>query len=341
MSNPSLATTNPFRAIISLVALVILSWLILHLIALLGIFLALAYPIWWIFFPQVTACLLCRALPADSTCPFCHHPVHKNDLNPHNFTSVLKNSLLILIISLFSLGVVYGESRLLYQLGFPATPKTAEFVIPPKGQYRLGEIFPLKLEIVGLTTPINAVQTDLGFDPRKLQIVEISTQDSFANIFIQKEIDNSQGYARLTGGLPNPGFFSDHGTFGTVYFKGVQPGLATIDYLSSSLILANDGRGTNILRNPPSISYLITPEAISQSDQQLQSASFSQTVLGTQTRSDQLLFYPDTPILGTTTELSPSPTPPSPSFLARALNLFARLNDTILRFWAHLLHLQQ
>ena len=90
--------------------------------------------------------------------------------------------------------------------------------------------------------PINAIQADLGFNPEKVEVVDISTQNSFANIFIQKEINNETGYARLTGGLPNPGFFSDRGIFGTVFFRGKQPGVVKIDFLPSSMVLANDGR---------------------------------------------------------------------------------------------------
>lgn len=286
MSNPKLITLNPLRALFGFVGIIIISWIFLHLLAFLGVFLALAYPMWWLFFPQLTTCIPCHALTPGSTCPFCHRAIDKNNLRPTLLSAVFKNALLIFFVSIVSIGVVYLESRLLMQLGYPSTPKTAEFVIPPKGQYRLEEIFPLKLEIIGLTTPINAVQTDLSFDPRKLQVVDISTQDSFANIFIQKEIDNERGYARLTGGLPNPGYFSDRGLFGTVYFKGIQPGIVTVDYLDTSLVLANDSHGTNILKDPPSVSYLITPEKVSQADNQLQTALFSDQVLGAKTQSD-------------------------------------------------------
>jgi len=166
------------------------SWILLHALAFLGVFLGLAYPIWWLALPRSTLCIGCNAWASGASCPFCHTPVNHTDLHPKTFTSAVKNALAIVVISALSLGMVFLETRVLYLLGIPRTPQTAEFVIPPKGQYLLGEIFPLKIELIGLTTPVNAVQVDIGFDPRRLAVQEISTTDSFANIFIQKEINN-------------------------------------------------------------------------------------------------------------------------------------------------------
>lgn len=91
----------------------------------------------------------------------------------------------------------------------------------------------MKIDITSIKVPINAVQADIGFEPHKLEVVDVSTEDSFANIFIQKEINNEVGYVRLTGGLPNPGFFADRGVFGTVFFKGISPGIVRIEFLPS------------------------------------------------------------------------------------------------------------
>lgn len=156
----------------------------------------------------------------------------------------------------------------------------------------------MKIEISGIKTPINAVQADLGFDSSKLEVVSVSTDGSFANIFVQKEIDNEGGYVRLTGGLPNPGFFSDNGVFGTIFFRGKEPGIAKINYLPSSMVLANNGRGTNILKDLASISYLILPERISQEDEDMQKKITEFNVLGESTSSTQMKFYDETSVLG-------------------------------------------
>lgn len=268
--------------ILKVIVFILSSWFLVHLLAVFGVFLAIAYPLWWLFELKRFPCLWCR-IKEEKKCRFSHS---------------LFDAGLILVFSLFSFGLVFAESKVLFKMGFPPTPKTVSFVIPSKGQFRLGELFPLKIEITGIKIPINAIQADLGFDPQKLEVVEISTQDSFANIFIQKEINNEVGYARLTGGLPNPGFFSDHGLFGTVYFKGKSAGVTKIKFLPSSMVLANDGRGTNVLRELASVSYLILPEKISPQEERMQKLIISESVKGAKTEETQIRFYEEKKVLG-------------------------------------------
>ncbi len=193
--------------------------------------------------------------------------------------------------------IIVLASSVIHFLAVFLVRKTVTFEIPPKSQYKIGEIFPMKMEIKDIRTPINAVQTDLGFDSNKIEVVDISIKDSFANVFIQKQIDNKEGWARLTGGLPNPGYSSDSGLFATVYFKAKNAGLVEIKFLPSSLVLANDGNGTNVLKDFPSVSYLIVPEKISKEDEDKQQTLVSdKSVLGASTSDKgepgaQLVFF--------------------------------------------------
>lgn len=290
--------------VLIIIPLIIASWFLVHTLAVFGIFLAIAYPLWWLFLPNKTACLLCRVGSEGEECFFCKREIKKKkNVSPSSLASAIFNGILILAFSLASLAVVIGESRLLSKLGFPPTDKTVSFIIPGKGQYRLGEIFPMKIEIAGIKTPINAVQADIGFDQNKLEIEEISTEGSFANIFIQKELNNEGGYARLTGGLANPGFFGDRGLFGTAFFKGKAPGLVKIEFLPSSMVLANDGHGTNVLRELAEVSYLILPERVSEEEEEMQESTVIRpVVLGEKSDDTQMKFYDESEILGAETE---------------------------------------
>lgn len=224
-------------------------------------------------------------------------------------------------------------------MGFPPVQKTVYFTIPPRGQYRLGEIFPMKIDINGIKKSINAVQADVSFDPQKLEVVTISTQGSFANIFIQKEINNEVGYARLTGGLPNPGFFAEHGIFGTIYFKTKSPGITKVEFLSSSLVLANDGKGSNVLKELAVGSYLILPDKISQDENNLQkSVIINPDVLGASAGETQMTFYEDRKVLGIQT----TPTvekKQSNSIVILLLSFLEKFNRFILTLWATMLHI--
>ena len=321
--------------LIKIFALAVSSWILIHLLAILGIFLAFSYPLWYLFAPKQTYCWFCRVKKEGEYCNFCRQPVRKADgISPKSFVSACRNALLLLVFSVLSLGLVFGESKILFKLGFPATPKTVSFVIPPKGQYRLEEIFPMKIEIVGIKTPINAVQADFSFDSRKTEVVDISTKDSFANIFIQKEINNEVGYARLTGGLANPGFFADHGTFGTVFFRGKNPGLFKVEFLPSSLVLANDSRGTNVIKELASASYLILPEKISEEEQKQQQVIIQPEVLGEQTATTtaQLIFYDEGVILGS--GITKETYEKKITLVSTILNLLEQIDRFILSSWA-------
>lgn len=285
--------------LIRLSSFVIASWVLIHLMSVLGVIVAFAYPIWYLLAPKKTVCFLCRLINKGDWCIFCHRRVENmENLSPASFASVFLNSMLILFISLASAGLVFLESRALFKLGFPPTPKTAYFNIPPKGQYRLGEIFPMKIEIADIKRPVNAIQTDISFDPRKLEVVNLSTKESFASIFIQKEINNELGYVRLTGGLPDPGFFANQGIFGTVFFRGKNPGVVEINFLPSSLVLANDGRGTNLLKGLASVSYLILPDEVSEEEKEEQAVLIRPEVLGEEAGETQMKFFEEEKILG-------------------------------------------
>lgn len=325
---------------LSFILIVLFSWLLIHLMALVGVFIAFGYPLWWLFAPGRTTCLLCRAQPNGTRCSFCRQQVDKNNgMSPKNFTSAVLNAILILLFSILSMGLVYGESQALMKLGFPPVQKTASFVIPAKEQHLIGEIFPMNIEVDNIKGSINAVQADIGFDPDKIEVVTVSTRDSFASIFIQKTIDNTGGYVRLTGGVPNPGWYGTHGLFGTVYFRAKNPGFITISYLPSSLVLSNDGKGTNILQSFPAISYLVLPDKISKSAQDSQAKLFSNNVLGATTENNQLDFTDNANVLGTSI-VAYHTTPPRFDPVGYVANLLQRVDKFILDLiWTVMSHI--
>lgn len=277
-----------------IVGVLILSYILVHVFALLGIFVAVAFPLWWILFPQFTSCIYCRNTPVGKRCKSCNEIVQSKVSPPKNFRSVILNTLTILLVSIFSVGTVYLEYKVLERANFlPEKSKLVEFIIPEKKQYKIGEIFSVDLEIDTKDVAINAVQTDLSFDTEKLELKKLSLEKSFAQIFIQKEINNESGYLRLTGGLPNPGYSGEKGHFATAYFMAKGAGLVDISYLPSSLVLANNGSGTNILKSYPTITYLIKPEYLTDTEKEMQDSIFSSNVLGVDSNTNQILFFED------------------------------------------------
>lgn len=270
-------------------ALLFSSWVFIHILALLGIFLVFLYPLWWLLLPKYNLCLLCRIRKEGMWCPLCKQKVtHGYGQHSPVFLSALLNSGIILVFSLLAMGVVFLESIALIHSGWVSPPATVSFVIPTKGQYGVGEVFPMKLEIGGIKVPINVVQADISYDPARLEVVDISTNGSFATIFVQKEINNIAGYARLTGGIPNPGFAKSSGLFGTVYFKGKSPGPVSVKFLPTTMALANDGKGTNVLRQLGDIPYIIVSADVSRAK-----LNKPTKVLGITTDDETKMFFYD------------------------------------------------
>jgi len=178
------------------------------------------------------------------------------------------------------MGIVLLEKVILERSDIILDKRTAVFEMEMEDQYKIGEIFLMPIEINNIEVPINAVQADIKYDEELLEIVDILTNESFANIFIQKEIKNNLGFARLTGGLPNPGYAGDKLLFAKVLFRCKDHGAGEIQVLPSSLVLANDNKGTNILADFPKASYLILPETITEIEHDFQNTFLHENVLG-------------------------------------------------------------
>lgn len=226
-----------------LIVFLIASFILVHFLAIFGLFLALALPVLHLFFYPHIFCFWCR--------------ISKKN---HNFRHSLIDSLLITVLTFFSIGVVYLEYTLITHNLNPELPLIASFTIPTKNQYTVGDVITVPIELTNIPAAINVFQADLSFDPQLIQVINLSTDSTFAKFFVQKEFDNSKGYVRFSGGVPNPGYQNSSGLIGTVFFRATNVGATELSYLDSSLVLANDGRGTNLLSDYPKIPLIILPK---------------------------------------------------------------------------------
>src|SRR3972149_7604498 len=301
------STAQGVWSLIKLGTFIVFSWIAAHLFALFGVFVAVGYPIAWLIAPKRVLCLACRAGKPGQRCEFCQREIsHRHDRTPSSLRSLLLNTATLAILALTSIGLVAVEVAVLNQFGVSTTltKKTVSVLIPNDKQHKLGEVFPLNLEVTGVQTAINAIQMDLSYDPEFLKVVKIDKTDSFATIFIQEEVNNTIGYLRLSGGLPNPGFTQPAGKFATVYFQTQKPGPTQVEFLPSSIVLANDGRGTNVLKEFASVNYLIMPErasALEEIEVPVVTEEIDASVLGKDTLTNpgtKLDFSDQTRVLG-------------------------------------------
>lgn len=325
------------RLVLQVFGFLLASWFLVHILAILGLFLAVAYPIWWLLFPEKMPCIFCRFRNKKTPCAICGRTQseHQRVYHVESLRVAIINSLLIVLFTFVSLFMLFLEAKVLDYFGFPATEKTVTMYLPSKGQYYLNQIFDMDIQISGAEVPINAVQADFSFDKDRLELLDISTEKSFANIFLHKEINNQAGFARLSGGLPNPGFTESYGVFGTMIFRTKLPGLAQVEFLPSSMVLANDGKGSNVLKDIASVSYMVLPEDVggvgSQSldllmsqNQEKQKASIS---------GKQLIFYNEEEVLGASVAAEEKVEEKKQNLFQKLLDLLARYVNFVLGLW--------
>jgi len=330
------------KLIASTTLLLVGSWLLVHTIAVGGALIALAYFVLWITFPLRVPCFLCRLRKNNTPCFGCGVvPKDGTTSHPRSLRCATYNMLVIMMLSAISLALVFVEMRVLHALK-PNAPSTVSFVFPPDDEHYLGETFPLEIKFAEIETPINAVRADIQFDAERLEVVSVSTERSFASVFIQQEIDNEGGFVRLSGGLPSPGFTGKNGVFGTIYFRAKKPGIASIEYLPSSLALANNNQGVNILKSLSSTSYLILGEAplgnavINTNDA---SQENQEAVLGSQSDVNQMIFFENETIETSTPdtqELKVQDQAQESNMLSTGIELMTYVDENILVFWKNI-----
>lgn len=301
-----------------------LSWVLIHFLAIFGVFLALALPLLHLVFYPHILCFWCRLKGGT-----------------HSLKHSLIDSGLILILTLISLPIVYFEYQLITKVTTPVQiAQVAQFMIPSKSQHPVGEVFALKIELMNIPSSINVAQADLSFDPSIVEVVDITTEGSFASFFVQKEFDNQKGYLRVSGGVPNPGYRNPSGLLATAYLKGLKPGAIELKYLESSLVLANDGRGTNLLADFPTIPFIITPNQPGDSPapndltikNQVQGDS-DKTVLSFAEYANDLPKPFDNTLGDSVTPPSPTPTETTMTAHNESDNLLLRFDKKVLEYW--------
>ncbi|MCP6718029.1 MAG: cohesin domain-containing protein [Patescibacteria group bacterium] len=141
----------------------------------------------------------------------------------------------IIIFSFFVPFVVSAEGASLY-------------FSPNIGTFFIGSTFNVSIFVNTGGNDINAVEVDLKFDPRKLQVASPVAGKSFISVWIaQPTYSNIEGTVSFQGGVPSPGINTSSGLVSTITFRVISPGETFIEFLDSSQVLLDDGKGTNIL----------------------------------------------------------------------------------------------
>lgn len=127
---------------------------------------------------------------------------------------------------------------------------------PATGVYQAGDTFSVSVVVNTEGSSINASDATLSFNPKELSVVSVSRAGSIFNLWItEPTFSNTAGTISFGGGLP-AGYTGSRGTIMNVTFRSLGSGTSRVTMTGGS-VLANDGRGTNVLTSMNSGSYTI------------------------------------------------------------------------------------
>lgn len=127
----------------------------------------------------------------------------------------------------------------------PAAAATLQ-MSPATGVYTINSTFTARVTVSSDGKSINAAEGELSFNPSELQVVSVNRVASVFNLWVtEPAFSNSAGTISFSGGSPT-GYTGNGGTVFTVTFKSLRAGTPRINFSTGS-VLANDGKGTNVL----------------------------------------------------------------------------------------------
>jgi len=127
--------------------------------------------------------------------------------------------------------------------------QAALFLNPASGSFLVGSTFDLSIVLDTKGQAVNTVEIELLFPPDRIQLTSPSVGKSIIQVWpAPPSFSNREGVIYFVGGIPSPGIVTSQGIVLTLTFRVVGPGEGQIKFGDRTQVLANDGKGTDILR---------------------------------------------------------------------------------------------
>ena len=158
---------------------------------------------------------------------------------------------------------IYKIILLLLFLGLlPSGAEAATLSFSPSfGSHASGNTFSVGVFVSSADQAMNAASGAVSFPADKLEVISLSKTGSIFTLWVQEpSFSNSAGTINFEGIVLNPGFTGSAGKAITINFKAKAAGAAAVNFSSGS-VLANDGKGTNILASLGSAQFSLAAAA--------------------------------------------------------------------------------
>ena len=230
---------------------------------------------------------------------------------------IILHLVLSFCVLLFALGVSVSEVN---------AQRASLYLAPSTGTYTVGNTFLVQVKVNSGGVAINAADATLVFDPDKLEVVKISKSDSIFSLWVQEPtFSNALGTITFAGGKPTPGYIGASGTIITITFRGKTADGVTVNFANGS-VLADDGKGTNILASTGSGSYKLIAREVTPIEEEKKEEKPSEEEV---TEEEEAATTP-LPVL---TEEKPTTTQPS-GFLPKSLLWLTTLIEVVQKRFA-------
>ncbi|MBV9159019.1 MAG: hypothetical protein JO019_00260, partial [Candidatus Kaiserbacteria bacterium] len=148
----------------------------------------------------------------------------------------------------------------LLSFGFPIAAFAATLTFSSGSSYSIGDSIPVSV-LVASDASINAVGATVAYPKDSLELLSVSKAGSIINYWAQEPtFSQSDGTVNFQGIIFDPGWNGSGGKVVQLIFKAKQAGAAALSF-SDAQVLANDGKGTNILTAAPAYSLTIRAAA--------------------------------------------------------------------------------
>jgi len=174
------------------------------------------------------------------------------------------------------------------------------YFAPGSGTYVIGGTFSVSVKLNTGGVSANAAEGVISFDNKKLTVTGISKGGSVFTLWTtEPSFNNSAGTISFGGGIPRVGYTGNAGQVFRVSFKSKMAGTASLRFTSGA-VLANDGKGTNILSSMGSGAYTISPKVntppssknnSSPKEQPKQEVIYNEPKIESETHPDQNVWY--------------------------------------------------
>lgn len=180
-------------------------------------------------------------------------------------------------------------------LAIPANAQAASlYFSPSSSSYVLGKTMVVSVYVSSSDQAINAASGIISFQEDKMQVVSLSKTGSIISLWVQEpSFSNTSGTVNFEGIVLNPGFIGSNGKIIDIIFKSKVSGITPLRFFSSA-VLANDGKGTNILTSSGNASYNIVTTTTTKKEPIVSGAAPAAPVISSETHPDSDKWYSST-----------------------------------------------